>query len=96
MALAVVLLGLGNYAEAWPLYEARFQVPGARTKPWLEFPGWRGEPLRGKKLAVFPEQGLGDQIMFLRFAIEEQVAGADVTVLCSRPLVRLFQQAGRS
>ena len=94
MALAVVLLSLGKYSDAWPYYEARFQVPGVPSKPNLEWPEWRGQPLAGKKLVVFPEQGLGDQIMFVRFAIEQQHAGAEVTVLCSRPLVRLFLQAG--
>lgn len=94
MAFAVVLLSLGKYAEAWPFYEARFRVPGVRPKPNLEWPEWRGEPLAGKKLLVFPEQGLGDQIMFARFAIEQRRAGADVTVLCNGSLVRLFQRAG--
>jgi hypothetical protein len=94
MAMAVVLLSRGNYGEAWPYYAARFDVPGAHPKPAVPWPEWRGEPLRGKRLVVFPEQGLGDQLMFARFALEQQQAGAEVTVLCSEPLVTLFRNVG--
>lgn len=94
MALAVVLLSLGRYAEAWPFYEARFEVPGADAKPQLPWPEWNGESLVGRRLLVFPEQGLGDQIMFARFAMEQQRLGAEVTVLCRRPLAALFRASG--
>ncbi|MFC7461419.1 tetratricopeptide repeat protein [Hydrogenophaga defluvii] len=30
----------------------------------LPFPRWNGEPLKGKKIVVLAEQGLGDQVMF--------------------------------
>lgn len=30
----------------------------------LPFPRWQGEPLKGKRIVVLAEQGLGDQVMF--------------------------------
>ena len=91
-ALAHSLMVQGKYKEGWPIYEVRAFMPELNTgfPSDFPFPRWNGEPLAGKRLAVFPEQGLGDQIMFARFLphLIEQ-AGA-VTLLITRPLERLF------
>jgi tetratricopeptide (TPR) repeat protein len=68
-ALAFLHLTLGEFAEGWPLYEARFDVP-ALGNPARHFsaPRWNGpEPLAGKTLLVHAEQGLGDVIQFCRY-----------------------------
>ena len=92
-ALGVNLLTQGRYAEAWPLHEARVEMTWLtdavpRTFP---YPRWRGEALAGKRVAVFPEQGWGDQIQFARFLPALVATGAAVTLLASPPLARLFR-----
>ena len=91
-ALAANLLGQGRYHEGWPFYEARIEREGLndgfpRNFP---YPRWQGEDLRGKRIAIFPEQGFGDQIQFVRFLPELIRLGAEVTLLAPPPLAALF------
>jgi tetratricopeptide (TPR) repeat protein len=89
--LAQVLMSQGRYPEAWSFYEARHELPAlGLPKPEFPFPEWRGEDLAGKRLAVFPEQGLGDQIQFTRFLPGLQATGAEVVLMAPPPLARIF------
>lgn len=93
-ALGMVLMGLGDYPNGWPLYESRRDLPALKViAPILGFPEWKGEPLAGKRIVLFPEQGLGDNIQFARFALTLRDRGAQVLMLCRPPLRSLLQQS---
>lgn len=93
-ALGVVLLDLGDYARGWRYFEARRNLPALNIPtPNLPFPEWAGEPLAGKRIVLFPEQGLGDNIQFARFAAVLRDQGAKVVLLSRPPLTSLFAQS---
>jgi hypothetical protein len=61
---ALILLGNGEFARGWDEYEWRLQVQDAGIARPFPFPVWAGEPIGGRTVFVYSEQGLGDEIMF--------------------------------
>ncbi len=66
LARSTILLNLGRVGEGWDAYEARLDPSFATVTCFLsERPRWRPEdPLDGRSLLVFGEQGLGDEVLF--------------------------------
>lgn len=91
-ALGLTLLTLGEYSAGWPLYERRREVFKVAA-PNLPVPEWRGEAVVGKRIAVFPEQGLGDAIQFARFLPLLVAEGAQVLLLSKPSLTPLLTGA---
>lgn len=65
---AVYWLLLGDFEKGWPEYEWRWQS-ATRPYPKPNFPGseWNGQPIPGKRLLLYAEQGFGDAIQFSRY-----------------------------
>lgn len=93
--MGLLLLYMGHFEEGWQHYQARTSPSLKRrtiVPPVLPFAEWHGESLIGKSIAIWPEQGLGDEIQFCRYASVLKRQGASrVTLVCKQPLVRLFQ-----
>jgi len=82
----------GQFQAGWRDFEHRWKVADCGfDRPILEAAEWQGEPLKGKSLVVYSEQGLGDTIQFARFLPDIARTGAKVTFLCHPNLIRLFQ-----
>jgi len=67
----------------------------ASDKPRLDAAEWRGEPLAGRSIVIYSEQGLGDTIQFARFLKPVLETRAKLTFLCHPNLTRLFQPFAR-
>jgi tetratricopeptide (TPR) repeat protein len=86
LALGGLMLLTGRWTEGWPLLEARIALhPDVIPPIEVSFPEWRGEPLTGRSILVWYEQGLGDQIQFVRFAQSLKAAGASHVAMSCRP-----------
>jgi tetratricopeptide (TPR) repeat protein len=78
---ALLKLLKGDYLEGWELYEWGWK--NNQRKPIREFQStlWLGEePLVGKKLLIYPEQGLGDCLQFIRYLSMVESLGAEVVL----------------
>ncbi|MCX7175588.1 MAG: tetratricopeptide repeat protein [Proteobacteria bacterium] len=88
---ATLCLSLGRWEEGWRDYESRLRF-GEQLFLYVDFDRgaiWRGESLVGKTVALVGEQGVGDQIQFVRFATKLAESGAEVVVYCGPELKRL-------
>jgi tetratricopeptide (TPR) repeat protein len=88
--LGMLMLRRGDYAGGWPLFENRkittIGRPNYRKLPVTE---WNGEALHGKRFLIVREQGVGDQIQFIRYASVLAACGAHVHALVAPELASL-------
>ena len=87
------LLGQGSFVEGWAEYSHRPwpemfreqypQIALARTLP---------AELNGKHICVMREQGLGDEIFFLRFVPQLHAAGARITYCASDKIRSMLER----
>jgi tetratricopeptide (TPR) repeat protein len=94
--LAHALFASGEWAEAWPHFEYRFRRTAYRTP--LRHPAdaqrWDGTIRAGQELWLIGEQGLGDQLQFVRYAPVLAAAGQRCVIACEPSLVNLLAQSG--
>ena len=84
-------LTLGDFAKGWEGYEARW-LNGKSLKEALgaRFPDWSGVIVKGERVLVMKDHGLGDTIQFFRYVVLMTQAGVAVTLFCPRSMHRLF------
>lgn len=80
---SIHLLRGGRHQEAWPHYTYRFRAltalkKFARYDDLLSLSGTRLQSSR--KIHIYPEQGLGDQLLFLRYIPKVAQLGYEVTL----------------
>jgi tetratricopeptide (TPR) repeat protein len=90
---AMILLDQGNFAEGWLAYEHRWELPAFANvrERFVHRPQWKGEPLEGRRIMLYGEQGLGDMIQFSRFIPNVVARGADVFLEVPEPLRDLLR-----
>lgn len=89
---SLAVLATGNWAEGWPLYEWRWRRTAAAAPRASANPHWRGDAsIAGKRVLLWGEQGLGDQLQFARFAPMVANLGASVILEVDGALVPLLE-----
>jgi len=89
--LCLLELLAGNYDAGWKLHEWRWRAVPSLQRFGSDRPEWGGEPVAGKTVFLWPEQGFGDVIQFARFASEVAKLGARVMLGCPAPLERIMR-----
>ena len=95
-SLSQTLLLQGDLPAGWAEYEWRWRL---KEYAWLQNihgtfsqPRWAGEPLDGRTLLIYAEQGLGDAIQYVRYLPRVVAAGGRVILAVHPPLRRLFSE----
>jgi tetratricopeptide (TPR) repeat protein len=86
---ATSLLRRGELQAGFDEYEWRWKCHTFTDRGFKQ-PRWNGEPLDGKTILLYAEQGLGDTLQFVRYAQDVQLRGGRVIVECHAPLQRLL------
>jgi tetratricopeptide (TPR) repeat protein len=91
--LSFDLLLSEQFEEGWQRYESRFDTENfLKSTPQMVTPKWNGtDSLEGKTILVCPEQGMGDQIQFARYALVLLGMGAKVIMPVAPALVDILQ-----
>ena len=91
---SLILLLAGAFADGWALYESRWDNPKTECRR-RDFPQplWGGrEPLAGRTILLYSEQGLGDTLQFCRYAALVAALGARVVLEVRAPLVGVLRE----
>jgi tetratricopeptide (TPR) repeat protein len=86
----------GDWALAWPHFEYRFQrhAHGSKLRPPAGLARWDGTVSPDLELRLVGEQGLGDQLQFVRYAKLLRSSGARCVIECDPKLVKILEIAG--
>jgi hypothetical protein len=90
---SAIQLTLCHFKEGWENYEYRWKVPpGNRVKwPIKDKPIWKGE--EKKHVALWREQGIGDEMAFLSLIPEVRDMCASLSVYVDRRLIPLCERS---
>jgi tetratricopeptide (TPR) repeat protein len=85
-------LMLGDFTGGWPEYEWRLHQADIEHRTFHQ-PRWQGEPLQGRSILLWAEQGFGDTLQFVRYAKFVKQRGGHVSVECQPELVKLLARS---
>jgi tetratricopeptide (TPR) repeat protein len=92
-ALSTLYLSLGNLKAGWALHEWRpARVSFLARNPDLRLVTALPDHLPGLKICLLREQGLGDELFFLRFAAALKSRGAEITCRVSARLASMLER----
>ena len=94
---AILHLLNSDLKEGWRDYAARIDIPGKVPASEQRLAPWTGANLKGKRLLVRSEQGVGDQILFASLIPDlltrAKAEGGSVILECEPRLVPLFARS---
>jgi len=90
--LSIALLLTGQLQEGWEEYEWRWRRPGAEAKRY-DFALWDGDASKPRRLLLWAEQGIGDQILYGSMIAELASSPMTITLEVNPRLVPTYQRS---
>ncbi len=97
------LLKHADFARGWKLYDHGLRTPAEGAQRWqralykpfslARLPLWKGEKLKGKKILLLGEQGIGDSMMFITCVPKLLKEGAKITLLLPHRLKEIYERS---
>ena len=94
--LAALYLSQRRWSEGWELYRWRWPMSkAAAPETMISLPKWTGENLSGKRVVIWGEQGLGDELMFATCVPDllEIASPALCVLVCDQRLAAIFSRS---
>jgi tetratricopeptide (TPR) repeat protein len=91
---ALACLLMGDWEQGWKEYEWRWRCEEFGGLPYRQ-PQWDGSPLAGRTVLLHAEQGLGDTLLFVRYAPLVKQRGGTVILVCQKALLPLLATGAR-
>jgi len=86
-----ILLHFKDYKSAWTCFHSRLERQEIKDQVHWFAAQWSGEPLTGKNILIYPEQGIGDNLSYTG-CFAEAIADAKKThIVCDNRLKGLYQ-----
>lgn len=101
--LGCLLLKEQDFTNGWKLYDYGLRVPTKTPQRWQralrkhfssdQLPVWRGESLKGRRLLLLEEQGIGDTMMFLTLVPTLAKEAAQVDLVLGNRLSPIYSRS---
>jgi tetratricopeptide (TPR) repeat protein len=92
-ALANLKKHLCDFEDAWKLYEFRFELELKSEKKYFTKPVWSNQAVENKRIYLYGEQGIGDQILFGTMFREAFETKNNFIVLIDKRLTPIFSRS---
>lgn len=87
-----ILLHFQDYKGAWTCFHSRLERQEIIDQVHWFAPAWNGEPLRDKKILIYPEQGIGDNLAYTACFLEAIADAKSTHIVCDNRLKGLYKQ----
>lgn len=92
-ALARSMQRNGAYEESWPHFASGLYAGLRKPRRRFRQPRWGGEDISGKRILLWREQGIGDELHMARRYADVVAAAAHTVIEADPRLVSLFQRS---
>lgn len=95
---AICHLGLGDLTKGWEDLAGSVEgwlpiIDKRKNLPWFSLPLWDGSDPRGRKILIWGDQGIGDEVLFASMVPDLITRGALVTIECMDRLAPVFARS---